>query len=91
MPSPAPFLPYNTLFKLPVLGHDPGWLATIELSKSRDVVACLNCNAEFPLTDLLRDELRDDLCPACDCTADEYWRSRPHRTVPEVDANGRSK
>ena len=69
--APAePFVPYATILKMAL----PGELA-------RSTVACLNCNKEFPLKDILDDELNDDQCPACKMWALQYWANKPYRAV----------
>jgi len=71
LPDPGhfvPFIPYATIFKLAPPGE-----------KKRTTVFCISCGAEYPLHDLLTDELNTDQCPTCKTWALAYWKDKPHR------------
>lgn len=73
------FLPYRTMFKLPVLQ----WFT--RLFPLRLHAICVRCECAVPLADLLGGELEEDQCPHCKTTAKEYWANIPSRPVPEYD------
>ena len=83
--SRGPFVPYRTMFKLPVLGQTRGWKALPSSAPVRAHVLCVKCGKAFLLTDLLDSELEEDACPHCTTTADEYWDGTPSRPVPEYN------
>jgi len=64
------FVPYATMFKLN--------------TSDSDFVNCINCNAPFPLQDLLEHELNEDQCPECKVWDVQYWKEKPHRKVPHA-------
>ena len=72
LPPPEPFIPYATIFKL----EPPGEAA-------RKTVRCLECHAPYLLSDLLEGELNNDQCPTCKTWALQYFKSKPHRKVPQ--------
>jgi hypothetical protein len=69
------FHPYVTMFKLHIKGRTVFKETT---------VSCVNCNANFPLQDLLTNELEEDQCPKCEVWARQYWADKPSRSVPNA-------
>lgn len=84
--SREPFVPYRTMFKLPVLCKAAGLGALVPSPLPiRNSVLCVECGEDFPLRDLLGGELEEDNCPCCKTTADEYWADIPSHPVPEYN------
>lgn len=79
-------LPYQTMFKLPALRKVHGPRAIIPSPLPiRDTVFCVKCDKAFPLPDLLKGELEESQCPSCKTTAEEFWRDKPSRPLPEYN------
>lgn len=36
-------------------------------------VECVNCTRKYPFQDLMKGELREDLCPGCSTTPEGLW------------------
>lgn len=73
-PPRTKFLPYATMFKLS--GVDS---STVE---------CVQCNAMYPLSDILIGELNEEDCPRCNTTAGMYWADKPHQELsPQSDTD----
>lgn len=70
------FVPYKTMFKL-----DP---SKVRLVAKENLVFCVNCNADFPLVDLLDAELEEDQCPECKVWAPQYWNDKLSRRVTDA-------
>lgn len=79
------FVPYQTMFKLPVLGVTPGFKGLPVNWPVRSEVLCVKCGDPFPLKDLLECELEENHCPHCDTTAQVHWAGIQSRAVPEYN------
>lgn len=81
LPTP---LPYCTIFKLenPVLMFEADGKSGHLFHPGRRAVVCQNCEASYPLKDLLGGELNEEDCPKCKMTCWEFWKGKPHQKVP---------
>jgi len=76
------FFPYSTMFKLPLVTKDKLEHGD---TQNKPMVICVECNAEFFLSDLLGGELEEDTCPRCKVPASHYWSNRPHQKFLKRD------